>query len=40
MGQFGEGDSEASFEERCCQITFENIFEYTKAQLTVNFIFK
>lgn len=32
MEQFGGGGSEASFEERCSQITFEDIFEYTKAE--------
>jgi hypothetical protein len=32
MDQFGGGGSEASFEERCSQITFEDIFEYTKAE--------
>ena len=32
MDQFGGGGGEASFEERCSQITFEDIFEYTKAE--------
>lgn len=32
MNQFGGGDSDLSFEERCSQITFEDIFEYTKAE--------
>jgi len=32
MDQFGGGGNEASFEERCSRITFEDIFEYTKAE--------
>ena len=32
MEQFGGGSSEGSFEERCSRITFEDIFEYTKAE--------
>ena len=32
MEQFGGGSSEDSFEERCSRITFEDIFEYTKAE--------